>query len=199
MGYSEWRTAQSSFATSLGFQIGANYKIFPQVLRSGRNWFADTKGPSRAERRPAALDEDIKTAALKALVPSELEQHLAMNRARPITHEQVRIEIQAYIEALQSQFEFKTVAAKSTSDPMDVEQAISAFPLDAKIGTETQTNECSYKAASSERNSDRGGLRVQENDSVWVQSYFPRHKKNRRPQNSDQRGQNFTVRAMLQL
>ena len=28
----------------------------------------------------AALDEDIKTAAL-AVVPSELEQHLAMNRA----------------------------------------------------------------------------------------------------------------------
>ena len=31
-----------------------------------------------------ALDEGIETAALAALVPSELEQHLAMNRARLI-------------------------------------------------------------------------------------------------------------------
>ena len=46
----------------------------------------------------AALDEDINTAALEALVPSELEQHLAMNRARLITYAQVRSEIQAYIE-----------------------------------------------------------------------------------------------------
>ena len=47
----------------------------------------------------AALCEDIRTAALEALVPSELEQHLAMNRARLITYEQVRSEIQAHIEA----------------------------------------------------------------------------------------------------
>ena len=33
----------------------------------------------------ATLDEDIKTAALEALVPSELEQHRAMNRARLLT------------------------------------------------------------------------------------------------------------------
>ena len=32
-----------------------------------------------------ALDDDIKTAALEALVPGALEQHLAMNRAR-LTH-----------------------------------------------------------------------------------------------------------------
>ena len=37
-----------------------------------------------------ALDDDIKTAALETFVPSELEQHLAMNRARLITYEQVR-------------------------------------------------------------------------------------------------------------
>ena len=42
-----------------------------------------------------ALDEDIKTAALEALVPSELGQHLAMNRSRLITYGQVRSEIQA--------------------------------------------------------------------------------------------------------
>ena len=64
-----------------------------------------------------ALDEDIETAALEAL-PSELEQHLAMNRARLITYDQVQCEIQAYIEARRSRFAFKTVAAKSSSDPM---------------------------------------------------------------------------------
>ena len=69
----------------------------------------------------AALDEDIKTAALEALVPSELEQHLAMNRGRLITYEQVRSEIQAYIEARRSQFALKTVASKITSHPMDVD------------------------------------------------------------------------------
>ena len=69
----------------------------------------------------AALDEDIKTAALEALVPTELEQHLAMNRARLITYGQVRNEIQAYTEARRSQFAFKSVAAKNTPDPMDVE------------------------------------------------------------------------------
>ena len=35
----------------------------------------------------------------RQLVPIELEQHFAMNRARLITYEQVRDEIQAYIEA----------------------------------------------------------------------------------------------------
>ena len=39
--------------------------------------------------------------------------------------------------------------------------AISAFPLDARVGTETQANDCSYKTASGELMSDRGGLRVQ--------------------------------------
>ena len=45
----------------------------------------------------AALDDNIKTAALEALVPNELEQYLAMNSARLIKYEQVRSEIQAYI------------------------------------------------------------------------------------------------------
>ena len=55
------------------------------------------------------------------IVPSEMEQHLAMNLARLIGYDQVRSEIQAYIEARRSQFAFKTVAAKNTSDPMDVD------------------------------------------------------------------------------
>ena len=53
-------------------------------------------------------------------MPSELEQRLAMNRARRITYEQVRSEMQANMQARRSQFAFKTVVAKSTSDPMDV-------------------------------------------------------------------------------
>ena len=38
--------------------------------------------------------------------------------------------------------------------------AISAFPLDARIGTETQANECSNTAVSGELMSDRGALFV---------------------------------------
>lgn len=40
------------------------------------------------------LDEVIKTAALGALVPQDLEQHWAMIRSRLPTYEQVRGEIQ---------------------------------------------------------------------------------------------------------
>ena len=68
-----------------------------------------------------AHDEDIKTAALETFVPSELEQHLATHRARPITYEQVRSEIQANIEARRNQFAVKTVASRITSDPMEVD------------------------------------------------------------------------------
>ena len=79
------------FCDSSWVQIGANCKIVPQDSRSGRNWFADTSSGTTT----AALDEDIKTAALEAYVPSEFEQHLGMNRARLIKYEQVRSEIQA--------------------------------------------------------------------------------------------------------
>ena len=41
----------------------------------------------------------------------------------------------------------------------DTGAAISAFPLDGKSGTETQANEWSYKTASGELISDRGGVR----------------------------------------
>ena len=68
-----------------------------------------------------ALGDDTKTAALEALVPDELEQHLAMNRARLITYEQVRSEIQAYIGARRRQFALKTVVSKIMSDPMEVD------------------------------------------------------------------------------
>ena len=67
------------------------------------------------------MDHDIKTAALEALVPGELEQHLAMNRARLITYEQVRSYIQVNIVASRSHFALKTVASKITSDPMEVD------------------------------------------------------------------------------
>ena len=43
----------------------------------------------------------------------------------------------------------------------DTGVAISEFPLDAWIRTETQANDCSYKTASGELIADRGGSRVQ--------------------------------------
>ena len=43
----------------------------------------------------------------------------------------------------------------------DTGAAISAFPLDAKIGTETQANACSNKTASGVLVPDHGGLCVQ--------------------------------------
>ena len=43
----------------------------------------------------------------------------------------------------------------------DTGAANSAFSLDAKIGTETQANGYSYKTASGDLISDRGGMRVQ--------------------------------------
>ena len=43
----------------------------------------------------------------------------------------------------------------------DAGAAITAFPLDARMGTETEPNEASYKTASGELIPDRGGLRVQ--------------------------------------
>ena len=45
-----------------------------------------------------------------------------MKRARPITYEQIRGEKLSYTQARRSQFAFKTVATKSTSDPMDVKK-----------------------------------------------------------------------------
>ena len=80
----------------------------------------------RYEKRRAGgavqtMDDDIKTAALEALVPNELEQHLAMNRGRLPTHGQVRAEIQAYIEARRSQGALKNVVQQTRSpDAMDV-------------------------------------------------------------------------------
>ena len=67
-----------------------------------------------------ALDDDINTAALEARVPSELEQHFVMNRARLITYEQVRSETQAYTKARRGRFAFKTVATKRTSHQKEV-------------------------------------------------------------------------------
>ena len=66
----------------------------------------------------AALDEDIRTAAFEVCVPTKLEQHFAMHRARPIAYDQVRSEIQAYSDARQSQFAFISVAAKKNFRPI---------------------------------------------------------------------------------
>ena len=101
-GSSGWKSAEL-YHNKSWFQIDASCKTFPQALRNEKNWPADTKGANRVERRQQ-LDDEIKTAALEALVPGESEPHLAMNRARLITYEQVRSEIQAYVEARRSQF-----------------------------------------------------------------------------------------------
>ena len=139
-----------------------------------------------------ALGDDIKTAALE-LKPLFRVSWNSINRARLITYEQVRKEIQSYIKARRSQFAFKTVATKSTSDPMEVMvtgrasvrsphldhegwlrwtydtgAAISTFPLDARLGTEAQANDCSYETASGELMSDRGGLRVQGTNGTCI-------------------------------
>ena len=86
-----------------------------------------------------ALDEDIKTAALEARVPSELEQHFVMNRARLITYEQVRSETQAYIKARRGQFAFKTVATKRTSHPMEVYRKVMVRVARKKVNVRTRT------------------------------------------------------------
>ena len=147
-------------------------------------------------RHETCKSSETTTAALhENIVSSELEQQLLFS------FQQVRNEIRGYIEARRRQFAFKTLAAKSTSDPMDVDSfgkggkkgnkggnvasfetpgrsphldpegwlrctydtgaAISAFPLDAKIVTETEANRCLYKTASRERSSDHSGLCLQ--------------------------------------
>ena len=70
----------------------------------------------------------------------------------------------------------------------DTGAAMSAFSLDARIGTETQANDCSYKAASGELISDRGGLRVQGTTEYGYGVTFQDRMADV-PQNSDQREQ----------
>ena len=60
----------------------------------------------------------------------------------------------------------------------DTGAAISAFPLDAKIGTETEANECSCKTASGEFVSDYGGLCVQGTTEYWYGMTFRGRKAN---------------------
>eukprot|EP00971_Amphidinium_carterae_P263424 5226408-Amphidinium_carterae.1 len=75
----------------------------------------------RAGGDPAqTLDGDIKVAALEALVPVELEQHLAMNRARLPTYDKVRAEVDGYIDAKVSQGAIKG-SKHQQGDPMDVD------------------------------------------------------------------------------
>ena len=54
--------------------------------------------------------------------------------------------------------------------------AISAFPLDARIGTDTQADDCGYKTASGELKSDREGLRAQGTTEYWCGVAFPDRK-----------------------
>ena len=103
------------------FQFDAHCKTFPQDMRNGKNWSAGMKRANRVERRQQLWMMTSRQLHSKPLFRGELEQHLAMNHARLITYEQVRSEIQAYIEASRSQFAHKTVVSKITSDPMEVD------------------------------------------------------------------------------
>ena len=59
---------------------------------------------------------------------------------------------------------------------MDTGAVISAFPPDGQIGTETEENECSYKAASGELIPDHGGLSVQRTTEKVYGVTFPGRK-----------------------
>ena len=111
----------------------------------------------RAGGSTAALDDDIKTAALEALVPGELEQHLAMNRARITTYDQVRAEIQAYIEARRSQFALKVGAGARNPDAMDVD----SFARWGKGGKGTDKGKKGGKASAPPAAHPKGGGRSQ--------------------------------------
>ena len=114
---------------------GKRRALLRQILVPERARFADLASAlekweelvRRYEKRRAGgvtqvLDDDIKTAALEALVPAELEQHLAMNRTRLSTYEAVRGEIQSFIEARRSQAALKTSqAGKKDPDAMEVD------------------------------------------------------------------------------
>ena len=62
-------------------EIDANCKIIPAGLEKWEELVRRCEKSKSSGTTTTALDDDIKAAALEALVPSELEQHLAMNRA----------------------------------------------------------------------------------------------------------------------
>ena len=105
------------------FQIDAKLQDFPAGLEK----CGKTGPPMRNEQIERSDRQHLwmmtsRQQHLKLIVPDELEQHPAMNSARLITHEQVRSEIQAFMEEVRrSQFALKTVASKITSDPMEVD------------------------------------------------------------------------------
>ena len=147
------------------------------------------------ERRQQLLMRTSNTAALEALVPSELEQHLAMNRARLITCEQVRSEIQAYIEARRSQFAFKTVSTKSTSHPMKVD----SFGKGGKKGKRGKKGKGDGKRGKKEgqhQNQNpnpskdivcwhcgKHGMLIESKEFIWLR----RNSKQRRPRKTEER------------
>ena len=74
----------------------------------------------RAGGEQQKLDEDILVSSLESLVPADLEQHLAVNRSRLPTYDKVREEIEAYLEAKQSQGVVRQSRGPK-GDPMDVD------------------------------------------------------------------------------
>ena len=66
------------FCDKSWFQIDAHRKTFPQDLEKWEELVRRYERSKSSGATTTALDEDIKTAALEAFVPSELEQHLAI-------------------------------------------------------------------------------------------------------------------------
>ena len=99
LGSTEWRKAQSSSATNFGYrsvQPTKSSRKTSEVVGTGSRRYERSKSNGTTI---AVVDVDIKSAALEDLVPCESEEHLAMNRTRLITYEQVRSEIHACAEA----------------------------------------------------------------------------------------------------
>ena len=70
------------------------------------------------------MDDEIKLAALEALVPEELEKHLILNSDRLRTFEDARLEIVTYVEAkfglIIRDSKPSDTGLRQHSDPMDV-------------------------------------------------------------------------------
>ena len=73
------------------------------------------------ERRQQLLMRDIKTASLEALVPSELKQHLATNRARLTMYGRFDVKSKPTLKPAEVNSHSRQFRQESTSDPMEVD------------------------------------------------------------------------------
>ena len=116
LGLSDRRKAQSSSATNLGSRLmHAGLEKWEELVR--RYERSKSCGTTAA-----ALDEDIKTASLEALVPSELKQHLATNRARLTMYGRFDVKkSKPTLKPAEVNSHPRQLRQESTSDPMEVD------------------------------------------------------------------------------